>query len=225
MARVSRKSQPALTAAEVPTPMSSPKNRCLDPDTLASLAAGRVPAERLLEVRSHLPHCPRCLNVVASAALQRTGRSGSLPRGGDTVELPRWLPLRPSSTRTMSAIISVVALAGIGAWCWFAAHAEHTDPVTEPREQTPNLPVATPEKASDAPSLAVLDAGMTSMPSAVDAITAPAAPSEGGRRLREASLNRAPRRPSPSPTAASPRAPQGLILDGRHIRTSLDSGP
>ena len=62
--------------------MTRDRNRqpCLDPETLAAFAEGRLRRQEIAAVLAHLRHCPACTKDVAAIASDAKRGAGS--RGG-----------------------------------------------------------------------------------------------------------------------------------------------
>lgn len=226
---------------EVPV-AANERTTCLDPETLAALADGNVPAHNLSHVRAHLPECSKCLDVLAFAARGRAGL-GSPARGGDTLALPRRAVARRNPRRAIAVVLSFVALGSSAAWWRFdGAEGVRAD---ENRRGRDALPITIQEAivpssarsrvdAIDPPLGDGAEAGPATIPSGDRERPAPAA--ESARlappiRPTSRSPHSTPRARSTPDTAneRQPRVPEVTdanemppLVNGRRIRTTLD---
>jgi hypothetical protein len=94
------------------------RTRCLDSQTLATLARGSIPSDGLQHVREHLPQCSNCLGTVA-AAVRRRALAGPAWPGREAPRLPAGADSSPGRLlRGLAVAISLLAL-GSSATCWY----------------------------------------------------------------------------------------------------------
>lgn len=99
-----------------PTVIRKRRPRCLEAQTLAALAHGRIPDE-LEQVRQHLPQCSKCLGALAAAVQRRTRGEGS-PL---TARGPLPAPVDSSHGRLFRGLAVALSLLALGssATCWY----------------------------------------------------------------------------------------------------------
>jgi len=93
------------------------RTRCLQPETLAELAQGRMPSEELNHIRQHLPNCSRCRDTIAANMRHRAGAH----RGASSVEPPLLVAADSSQVklfRSLALGLSLLAL-GSSVTCWY----------------------------------------------------------------------------------------------------------
>ncbi len=111
----------------------TPKTKCLEPATLAALAAGSMPSEAMRAVQKHLPECPRCLGIVAATVRERARVVGAAGMG-DTVVIARPGKVRQSPVHLSAVLLSVLALGSSAAW-WHRGAAGAPPPAEQVEER------------------------------------------------------------------------------------------
>ena len=204
---------------------TSTRSACLDRATLAILARGTIPAERVQEIADHLRQCQRCLRVVARGP---GSRSGALERAlSQTAALvpPYGATLGTSSgAKRLAVVASVMALTASAAGWYKSVLDEKRDEAAEllrPRaaatasaitEPGPDLTLLTPAgDAGAAPSTPGVAPVPPETPAAL-ALPRPAVP----RRAVQPVQRR------PSVPLSAPLQDRTPMVDGRRIRTTLD---
>ena len=211
----------------------------MDDATLAELARGVVPVKRLREVQTHLPACRKCRAMVADGVRERKLREVSLGLG-DTAVLEPIVGRRQLAVRWSAAIAAVGLL--IGSLAWQAIDPVGRVPDADGIQRAPHGLV---ERAQVPEELArpidarrLEDAGAGGHQPRIAPVTAedpytetpPGVaprpdPDSSAKQPQMENVQPAKRQPERSDNgqphgAESPSEPV-LIVNGRHIRTTL----
>jgi hypothetical protein len=93
------------------------QSRCLDAQTLAALAHGKMPSGELHHIEKHLPQCSRCIGAIA-AGIQRRARPSRYGSTSDSAVLVRSGSSRSRLSHTLAVALSLLAL-GSSVTYWY----------------------------------------------------------------------------------------------------------